>query len=295
MDGLRAGRAHLHSRARTGRSPRLGARGRRRRHHHVRQRLPRGRPAGADNDRQHHAGRARDVQLPGRARTSVAQRRCSRTGPKPTSCIQTAAPRAAGSSRRRRCRRARPGPGLGGLLHVQGGRHVHVLLPAARGHGGHRRRDGHPTPTPTADADRDRDADADRDADGDRRRATATPAGPRIEARDGGGPPAYWWQDTSNPTPRDSSVTITAGERVTFAYPTGSNLHNVAFDGRRRRRPVRRPRLAPAGRSTPTTRRRCRRRSRTGAGPAGRATAPSRRRDVHARSARSTRRTCAAR
>ena len=26
-------------------------------------------------------------------------------------------------------------------------------------------------------------------------------------------------------------MTITAGERVTFAYPTGSNFHNVAFDG----------------------------------------------------------------
>ena len=43
-----------------------------------------------------------------------------------------------------------------------------------------------------------------------------------MEARDGGAAPGYRWQDTASSDPADRSITITAGERVTFAYPTGS-------------------------------------------------------------------------
>jgi plastocyanin len=34
-----------------------------------------------------------------------------------------------------------------------------------------------------------------------------------------------------NPATNDSTVTINAGETVTFAYPTGGSVHNVTFSG----------------------------------------------------------------
>ncbi len=46
-----------------------------------------------------------------------------------------------------------------------------------------------------------------------------------IEAKDN------WFQDASSSDPADNTVTVGPGDAVTFAYPTGSNLHNVAFDG----------------------------------------------------------------
>ena len=85
---------------------------------------------------------------------------------------------------------------------------------------------GNPTPTPTPTATPSATPTP---------TPTATPSGTRLEARDGTGTPPYWWQDTSNPTPRDSSITIKAGERVNFGYPTGTSVHNLAFTRRRRR------------------------------------------------------------
>ena len=91
----------------------------------------------------------------------------------------------------------------------------------------------HPAPTrssarPTAgwtgevDRDRDGDADADRDGDGDRhadghRHADAPPTGPTITAHDSGA--NYWFQDASSSSTSDNSVTVKAGDRVTFNFP----------------------------------------------------------------------------
>jgi plastocyanin len=69
---------------------------------------------------------------------------------------------------------------------------------------------GTPTPTPTPTAT-----------------PTATPTGPRITAHDGGG--KNWFQDASSSSQTDNSVTIKAGERVSFDYPAGASVHNVDF------------------------------------------------------------------
>jgi plastocyanin len=55
---------------------------------------------------------------------------------------------------------------------------------------------------------------------------TATPTPARIEAHDG---THNWWQDASQSSDTDSSVTVKVGERVTFAYPAGTSAHNVTF------------------------------------------------------------------
>jgi plastocyanin len=57
--------------------------------------------------------------------------------------------------------------------------------------------------------------------------ATATPTGPTLTAHDSG--PNYWWQDASSSSTTDNSVTVKAGDRVTFNYPSGSSVHNVTF------------------------------------------------------------------
>ncbi len=38
------------------------------------------------------------------------------------------------------------------------------------------------------------------------------------------------FMDASQANPTDNSVTVNAGEKVTFAYPEGTNAHNVAFN-----------------------------------------------------------------
>ena len=78
------------------------------------------------------------------------------------------------------------------------------LHPNMVGNGRSCRTDGTATPTPTATATATATPRPTSHRDGNRHghghadstpTATATPAtGPRIEARDGGGPPAYWWQ-----------------------------------------------------------------------------------------------------
>ncbi|RKQ88154.1 copper binding plastocyanin/azurin family protein [Solirubrobacter pauli] len=59
----------------------------------------------------------------------------------------------------------------------------------------------------------------------------SSPAAPTatIEAHDS--PAKNWFQDASQGSDADSSVTIKAGEQVRFAYPAGSSVHNVQFQG----------------------------------------------------------------
>jgi plastocyanin len=57
---------------------------------------------------------------------------------------------------------------------------------------------------------------------------TATPSDARIEAHDSTSPLHNWFQDAAGAAD-DNSVTIKVGERVTFAYPAGSNIHDVSF------------------------------------------------------------------
>ena len=53
-----------------------------------------------------------------------------------------------------------------------------------------------------------------------------------IEAHDTFGPPAKnWFQDASQGSDTDASVTVVAGDQVRFAYPAGSSVHNVVFNG----------------------------------------------------------------
>ncbi|HEX6023794.1 MAG TPA: ThuA domain-containing protein [Solirubrobacter sp.] len=40
----------------------------------------------------------------------------------------------------------------------------------------------------------------------------------------------FIWSDTSSTNPQDNSVTINPGETVTFSYPAGTSVHNVAFN-----------------------------------------------------------------
>lgn len=57
---------------------------------------------------------------------------------------------------------------------------------------------------------------------------TATPSNARIEAHDTTSPLRNWFQDAAGAAD-DNSVTIKVGERVTFAYPAGSTVHDVSF------------------------------------------------------------------
>ena len=57
---------------------------------------------------------------------------------------------------------------------------------------------------------------------------TATPSNARIEAHDTTSPLRNWFQDAAGGAD-DNSVTIKVGERVTFAYPAGSTVHDVSF------------------------------------------------------------------
>ena len=40
----------------------------------------------------------------------------------------------------------------------------------------------------------------------------------------------FIWTDASQSNPQDNSVTVNPGETVTFSYPTGTSVHNVAFN-----------------------------------------------------------------
>ena len=63
--------------------------------------------------------------------------------------------------------------------------------------------------------------------------ATSTPVAPgtaRIDAHDTASPARNWWQERGSGA-TDSSVTIGAGDRVTFAFPAGQSVHNLAFPG----------------------------------------------------------------
>jgi PKD repeat protein len=40
----------------------------------------------------------------------------------------------------------------------------------------------------------------------------------------------FIWTDASQGNPQDNSVTVNPGETVTFSYPTGTSVHNVAFN-----------------------------------------------------------------
>lgn len=40
-----------------------------------------------------------------------------------------------------------------------------------------------------------------------------------------------WFQDASQASDADSSVTVKAGEQVRFSFPAGNSVHNVVFDG----------------------------------------------------------------
>jgi plastocyanin len=57
---------------------------------------------------------------------------------------------------------------------------------------------------------------------------TSTPSDARIEAHDSASPARNWFQDAKGDA-NDNSVTIKAGEKVTFAYPSGASAHNVVF------------------------------------------------------------------
>jgi plastocyanin len=57
---------------------------------------------------------------------------------------------------------------------------------------------------------------------------TSTPSDARIEAHDSASPARNWFQDAKGDA-NDNSVTIKAGEKVTFAFPSGSSAHNVSF------------------------------------------------------------------
>jgi len=58
---------------------------------------------------------------------------------------------------------------------------------------------------------------------------TATPAA--IEAHDTASPAKNWFQDASGSDPADNTVTIAAGQKVTFSFPVGNGTssHNVSF------------------------------------------------------------------
>ncbi|MBE2314545.1 hypothetical protein DVA67_001045 [Solirubrobacter sp. CPCC 204708] len=58
---------------------------------------------------------------------------------------------------------------------------------------------------------------------------TAAPTTGKISARDTASPARNWFQDASSSNTNDNSVTIQAGGKVTFDYPTGTNVHNVDF------------------------------------------------------------------
>jgi plastocyanin len=57
---------------------------------------------------------------------------------------------------------------------------------------------------------------------------TATPSDARIVAHDSASPARNWFQDAKGDA-NDNSVTIKAGETVTFDYPAGASAHNVTF------------------------------------------------------------------
>ena len=57
---------------------------------------------------------------------------------------------------------------------------------------------------------------------------TSTPTGPTIAAHDNAG--VNWFQDASQSSTSDNSVTVKVGDRVTFNYPSGApSSHNVTF------------------------------------------------------------------
>ena len=161
-------------------------------------------------------------------------------GAQPTTCTQTEAPEGTeiDTDDQPPIPNHSPGAGLGGRVQVQLARHLHVLLPGPR-----RRDDGHRHRHRDARRRRRRrDRDAPRPPPRRRHADRPDPHAPTTAA------PTYWWQDASSSSTTDNSVTIKAGDRVTFDYPSGHERAQRHVPDRPSRR-----RRADQGRGGPDT------------------------------------------